>query len=253
MIVYVEAVLLDNFCFDFLLGYLTYLLTRQKARYFPIALSALAGSGFALVFPLVAKYALAAKILALLVCVLLLTLKKSVRLYFINLFVYAVLSFTLSGIFTFLLGGKMKDGFIGVKWGGLIAVISVGTLLLLYMARQTVGLMGEGRRRAKFATAELINGGNSITISALYDSGNLLTDQNGEGVVVTDQKRLQALGTLSDFGEMRVHTASGSKVLKLVKIPEIRIYSARGRNILTNVTAALSDLPEAYALILPCE
>ena len=171
----------------------------------------------------------------------------------ITTFFYAVLSFVLSGIFCFLLGGKMANGFIGLKWGGLVCIVSVGTFLLLYTARQTIGLIGERRRKEKFATAEVFGNGKSIKISALFDSGNLLTDQNGEGVVVTDQRRLQALGDLREAGEMRVHTASGSRVLKLVKIPEIRIYSRGRENILTNVTAALSDLPEQYALILPCE
>ena len=79
MIVYVEAVLLDNFCFDLLLGYLTYLLTGQKPRYFPIAFSALAGSGFALLFPLVSNFGILFKLFVLLICSLLLTLKRSLR------------------------------------------------------------------------------------------------------------------------------------------------------------------------------
>lgn len=253
MIVYVEAVLLDNFCFDFLLGYLTYLLTKRKPRYFPIALSALGGSVFALFFPLVFRYGILPKLFVLLVCSLLLTLKKSLRVYLINTFVYTTLSFLLSGIFCFLLGGKIKNGFIGMKWGGLVSAVSVGTLFLVYSVRQIIGLVEQRKRKDKFATAELINKDKRLRISALFDSGNLLTDKNGQGVVVTDGKRLSALGALLDFGEMRVHTASGSKVLKLVKIPEIRIYSSGGENILTNVTAALSELPEEYALILPCE
>ncbi len=253
MIVYVEAVILDNFCFDFLLGYLTYLFLRRKVRYACVVLSATVGSLIALVYPLAKGYGMLVKIFALFVCSLLLTLKRSVRSYLITTFVYAVLSFVLSGIFCFLLGGKMANGFIGLKWGGLVCIVSVGTFLLLYTVRQTIGLIGERRRKEKFATAEVFGNGKSIKISALFDSGNLLTDQNGEGVVVTDQRRLQALGDLREAGEMRVHTASGSRVLKLVKIPEIRIYSRGRENILTNVTAALSDLPEQYALILPCE
>ncbi len=253
MVVYVEAVLLDNFFFDFLLGYLTYLLTKQKVRHFPIALSALVGSGFALAFPLITKYAFLFKIAALLISSLLLTLKKSLKVYLINTFVYALLSFLLSGILCFLLGDKMHNGFIGIKLGGVVALISIGVLLLLYFVRQMIGLSTERKRKTKFAMAEIVNREKSIKISALFDSGNLLTDQNGEGVVVTDQKRLSELGDLPKFGEMCVHTASGSKVLKLVKIPEIRIYSRGHENILFNVTAALSDLPKEYALILPCE
>ena len=253
MIVYVEAVILDNFCFDFLLGYLTYLITKQKPRYLPITLSAVFGCVAALIYPLARGLGIWIKLPVLFICALLLTMRRSFRGYLINTFVYALLTFLLSGIITFLLGGKMGDGFIGIKWGGVVAVVSLATFLLLYAVRQTIGLIGERKRREKFATAELIGNGKSIKINALFDSGNLLTDENGDGVVVTDGKRLEALGALKDIGELHVHTASGSKVLKLVKIPEIRIYSKQGENILTNVTAALSDLPKEYALILPCD
>ena len=109
------------------------------------------------------------------------------------------------------------------------------------------------RHGKKFAQAEVRNCDKSVKLKALFDSGNLLTDKNGEGVVVTDKKKIRALGELSSFGEMKVCTASGSKMLELVKIPEIKIYSEEGENILTDVTAALSDLPDEYALILPWE
>ena len=253
MVVYVETVIIDNFCFDFLLGYLTYFITKQKPRYMPIVTSAIVGSIFALIFPLLRGLGLLIKIPMLLLCTALLTMKKGVRGYLINTFFYSVLSFLLSGSITFLLGGKMDGGFIDLKWGGVVGALSLGALLLIYSVRQIVGWMHEKKQKQRFVTAELINGGNRVKLSALYDSGNLLTDEKGEGVVVTDKKYLLALGKLSEHGEMRVNTASGSKVLKLVKIPEIRIYSDGGENILFNVTAALSDLPKEYALIVPCE
>ena len=253
MIVYVEAVLLDNFCLDALLGYLTLILTKRRKKTFPIFLSATVGSLCALFFPLVGSYAFPVKIAVLLICSFLLTLKKSLKLYLITIFVYAMLTFLLSGILSFILGGRMQNGFIGIKWGGVVAVLSTGCLVIVYAVRQFVGLIAQRRRSDKYAVAEVINKDKTIKINALYDSGNLLTDRNGEGVVVTDRHSLEALGDLPSFGEMCVHTAGGSKVLSLVKIPEIRIYSGEGENILTNVTAALSDLPEEYALILPCE
>lgn len=251
MIVYVEAVIIDNFCFDFLLGYMTYVFTKQKVRYFPVFLSALVGCMSALIFPMIRSLGLIVKIPILFLCTLLLTMKRSLRTYLKNTFVYATLTFLLSGIISFLLGGA--DGFIGVKWGGVVGAASIGVFLTLYIVRQIIGLFAERKKASKYTTAELFNGKKSIKINALYDSGNLLTDENGEGVVVTDPKYITELGDLSYFGEMCVHTASGSKVLTLVKIPEIRIYSGDRENILFNVTAALSDLPKEYALILPCE
>ena len=252
MVVYVEAVILDNFCFDFLLGYLTYSITKQKVRYLPILLSAIVGSVFALIYPMIRSLGLLVKIPILFFSSLFLTIKKSLRQYFINTFVYGVLSFLLSGVISFLLGGE-GDGFIGVRWGGVVAATCASIFFLLYAVRQIIGLIGQGKMREKIATAELYNGANRVKINALYDSGNLLKDENGEGVVVTDKKYITDLGELTACGEMRVFTASGSKILKLVKIPEIRIYSESGENILINVTAALSDLPKEYALILPCE
>ena len=253
MVVYVEAVLLDNFCLDFLLGYLTLLLTKQKPRYLLIAIGAFLGSIFALVFPLIKSFRFVCKIVVLVVTVFFLSFKKTVRIFFVDMLVYLLLSFLLCGAFSFLLGGSVKDGFIGLQWGGAVGVCSVGIFFLVFSVRQIVGLIAERKRKEKYAVAEMINRDCSVKINALFDSGNLLTDENGEGVVVTDRRFAERLGALPSAGEMTVHTASGSKVLQLVKIPEIRIYSFDHENILTNVTAALSDLPDEYALILPCE
>ena len=253
MIIYVEAVILDNFCLDFLLAYLTLLLAGQKIRYFPIILSATIGCLFALFYPRISFLGLPLKIVVLLVNAFLFTGKKPLRIYLVNTFVYLLLSFCLSGLLSFLLGGDVSGGFIGVRPGGAVALLSISVFFLLYAVRQVRGLIAERQRKSKYAVAELINRDKKIRIGALYDSGNLLTDRNGESVVVTDRAHVQELGDLTAYGEMNVRTASGSKVLQLVKIPEIKIYSQGKENTLINVTAALSDLPDDYALILPCE
>ena len=252
MVIYVEAVILDNFCLDALLAYLTLLLTKRAVHRFPIILSALVGSLFALTVPIIGDNFLM-KIAVLLVCSYLFSFPKSFRIYVVETIVYLLLSFTLCGIISFLLGARMQQGFLAISAGGAVAFTSLSVLLLIYFTRQIIGLINERREREKFAVAEMINQGKSVRMRALYDSGNLLKDQNGDGVVVTDKKGVLRLGELPSFGEMQVHTASGSKVLPLVKIPKIKIYCGEDTNILTNVTAALSDLPEEYQLILPCE
>lgn len=251
MIVYVEWVLLDNFCLDFLLGYLTLLLLRNKVKFFSVILSAVTGSLFALLSPLVTKCILLFRFGVLFLSTALLFSEKSLRGYFVTTLIYAILSFALSGALTFFLGGKLSYSFVGVKKGGVVAIISGGAFFLIYAVRQVIGLMKERKRRSKYAVAEMIFGQRSIKLNALFDSGNLLTDINGKGVVVSDARALHSLGELPSMGEMEVHTAGGSKVLKLVKIPLIKIYSEGNENTLNNVTVALSDLPKEYAVILP--
>ena len=252
MIVYVEAVLFDNFCLDFLLARLTLSVNKRKARSVRVALSALVGSGLALLYPLISEYALLMKIVTLFVCSAIFGGERPIVGYFRNLLVYLILSFVLCGAISFLLDSN-PTGFIGGNFGGAVGLTALGVLLLLYTVRQVRGLVKEARRREKLTVAEMINKGKRVRIDALYDSGNLLTDHNGRGVVVTDRRKAKELGELSSLGEIRVKTVGGDKVLALVKIPEIKIYSDNGENILTNVTAALSDLPDEYALILPCE
>ena len=251
MIVYVEWVLLDNFCLDFLLGYLTLRIVRNKVKFFGVILSAVAGSLFALLSPMVTKHILLFKVAMLFLSTALLSLKKSLRGYLVTTLVYALLSFALSGVLTFFLDGKLSYSFVGVKKGGAVAAICGGSFFLIYSVRQAIGLMKEKKRRSKYAVAELVSGPRSVKLNALFDSGNLLTDANGRGVVVSDEKAIRSLGELISIGEMEVHTAGGSKVLKLVKIPLIKIYSEGKENTLNNVTVALSDLPEEYAVILP--
>lgn len=253
MVVYVEAVIFDNFCLDYLLGYLTIRLSGAKSRRLFLALSAALGSAIALFFPLVPdRYRFVVKIATLFLSTAIFSCPCDFRRYMIHSFLYAILSFALCGILSFLLGADGR-GLIGVSVGGAVGAISLATVFSLYAVRQIRGLIREKKRESKRAVAEVINEGKIVRLNVLFDSGNLLTDEKGEGVAVTDRRSLAALGSLPDLGEMRVRTASGSRVLPLVKLPEIKIYSERGENILTNVTAALSDLPDEYALILPCE
>ena len=251
MIVYVEWVLFDNFFLDCLIGYLTLRLVRNKVDISNVILSAVVGCLFALLSPLIRSWSLLFKVGVLFVNAAILYLKRGFRGYLITTLVYVVLSFALSGILSFLLGGKVSSTYIGVSQGGLVGIISIGACLLLYICRQINGLIQEKRKGSKFAVAELSNGDKTIRLNALFDSGNLLMDENGENVVVSDRNALRSLGELTSFGEMTVHTAGGSKVLKLVKISCIKIYSEGYRNTLNNVTVALSDLPKEYAVILP--
>ena len=252
MVVYVEAVLFDNFFADLLLAYLTLRLTRQKVNAYAMIISALVGSGFALLSPLVTSCVLIFKFGVLFVNSALFYLQKSFRGYLINTFVYAVLSFCFCGIITFILDGKMAYTFIGLNKGGAVGCVSLAALVLVYIVRQVNGLTTGKKRSVKYAVAEFFLGEKSVRLNALYDSGNLLTDENGESVVVSDENAVSSLGELPSVGEMKVTTASGSKVLKLVKIPRIKIYSEGSENTLINVTVALSKLPKEYAVILPC-
>ena len=253
MIIYVEAVIFDNFCLDAFLAFLTLRLSGGRIRFFRIALSAAFGSVAALFFPLIpTAFMSPLKVAVLLVCSALFSIKCSLKRYCVNTFLYAVLSFFLCGLLSFLLGSK-GNGVIGISFGGAVGVMSVAAFLSLYAVRQIRGLIRAKKRDDRSVVAEVRNEGKSVRLNALIDSGNLLTDETGESVVVTDRRRIAPLGDLRRFGEMMVKTASGSRVLSLVKIPEIKIYSREGENILTNVTAALSDLPDEYALILPCE
>ena len=253
MIVYVEAVIFDNFCLDSLLGYLTLTLSGGKIRASSLALSASVGSAIALTIPVVPDaFLLLLKVATLFLCSAIFSIRSSLRRYLVNTFLYAILSFLLCGILSFLLG-TTANGLIGISFGGAVGALSLAVLLLLYSARQIRGLIREKRRKDHCVVAEVVNNDKIVRLKALYDSGNLLTDQSGAGVVVSDRKRLAEIGEFASIGEMRVKTATGSRVLPLVKIPEIKIYSHEGENILTNVTAALSDLPDEYALILPCE
>lgn len=253
MIVYVEAVIFDNFCLDYLLGTLTLTLVRDKPRRLSVAVSAAVGSVIALFSPLVPdRFSLVLKLGTLFLSTAIFSLPCSTRRYAVKTFLYAILSFGISGMLTFLLGADGR-GLIGVSFGGAVGLSSLVALFALYAVRQICGLIRERNREGKRAVAEVINKDRSVRLNVLFDSGNLLTDERGEGVAVTDRKKLESLGELLSVGQMRVKTASGSRVLSLVKIPEIKIYSREGENILTNVTAALSDLPDEYALILPCE
>jgi len=251
MIVYVELVLFDNFCLDALIGSITLRCLKEHNTFYRVVLSALVGCLFALISPLINSYIILFKVAVLFANSAVLYLKKALRGYFITTLVYAAVSFTLSGIMTFLLDGKLSYTFIGIEHGGIVGITSISICLMMYIARQIKGIVQEKRRSDKYAVAEFFSGEMSVRLNALFDTGNLLTDRNGNGIVVIDEKSIRTLGDLQAYGEMNVKTAGGNKMLKLVKIPCIKIYSGGSENTLNNVTVALSDLPKEYAAILP--
>lgn len=251
MEILVEAVLLDNFCMDVFIGYSATLLTKRAPNYPRIFLSALLGSGFALLSPLVTRFEIAFKLAVLFLCTAVLSGKSTLKGYLILTFVYACLTFAFAGILSFFLGGRLSVTFIGISKGFVVAVISASCFFFAYAVRQVSGLIKEGKRKDRFARVELIFGETRFDLPALFDSGNLLTDQSGADVILVDEKAISSGVSPPSVGSMLVRTASGSKVLPLVKIPEIKIYSAEGENKLINVTAALSDLPQEYSVILP--
>ena len=250
MEIIVEAVLIDNFCLDLFLSYAATLAVRRKTEVRRFLLAATIGSGLALLSPLVLRFALLYKIATLFLLTAILFGKWSLREYLIFTFVYAFINFTFAGVLSFFLGGTLKLSFIGLDRGLIVAAVAASCFVFLYSFRQITGLLRERRYVSKLARVEFVCGEKRFELSALFDTGNLLTDEDGNDVILIDEKSIDA-ANLPTMGSIPIQTASGSKVLPLVKIPEIKIYSEDGENKLTNVTAALSDLPKEYSVILP--
>ncbi len=251
MEIVVEAVLLDNFCLDVFLSYAAILLTKKKVKLFRIVLSALLGSGFALLSPIIVKFSIAYKLCVLFVCSAVLYGKGSFRGYAVFTFVYALVNFCFAGLLSFFLGGTLKTTFIGIGKGGVIAIVSASCFCFLYAVRQISGLIKERKRKDLSARVKLVFDQKTIELSALFDSGNLLTDEKGESVILVDGTSLGEVKDLKTIGSILVRTASGSKTLSLIEIPAIEIYSEGTENTFINVKAALSDLPKEYSVILP--
>lgn len=254
MVVYVEILLLDNFFVDLLIGYCAVWITGHNSKKAKQFLSAAAGSLLTLPLPYIPGYfSILYKVFVLLICTFILYFKKNVRGYLKITLIYSVISFLLAGIIVWLFNMESSDltnTFVYDR-GGLAGFTALGMLLLLYFIRQIIGFNAERHVQSKLIKASIINKDISLDVTALIDTGNLLLDSNGRSVVVANAEVIAKIGELEQMGDMVVNSATGSKILHLVKLPQMKIYYSDSVNTLENITVALSDMAyDKYQLII---
>ncbi len=271
MIVYIDLLILDNFCADAALLYCAVKTVKGEAKRWRICLVALFGAAlgtgyavFCLYFTVPPAVDFVVKYGVLAVLPLPAAKFKRKRTYALCSLAFAGYMFAFAGILTALFArGDLQGG-----EGALVYTVhglpsGVLVLACVAFAFGAGRLAKRIRERKKLAglifECRLILRGKKVAARAFADTGNRLTDGRGKPVVVAE--RAAALALLADglFAEstpcekIEVHTVGGKSFMTAFKIEALEIYCGRRANIIKDVTVAISPHPFSgeYSLILP--
>ena len=271
MVVYLDTLILDNFCADAALLYCAVKTVKGEAKLWRIFLTALFGTAIAvgyMVFKLYYTVPAAVDILVKYGVAAVLPLPaakfKKKRTYALCSLAFVGYMFALAGMLTALFAkvspnegeGELTYTLFRLPSGVLVAGC---VLVVVFGIRFAKMLTRHGKTAAYVCTCRLTLGGSSVTAKAFVDTGNRLRDRHGSPVAVAE--RSLALSLLADglftgktpCEKLAVETVNGKSELTVFKIDELEIYFKDKSHIVKDVAVAISPRPLAgeYSLILP--
>lgn len=271
MVVYLDTLILDNFCADAALLYCAVKTVKGEAKLWRIFLTALFGTAIAvgyMVFNLYYTVPAAVDILVKYGVAAVLPLPaakfKKKRTYALCSLAFVGYMFALAGMLTALFAqispnegeGELTYTLFRLPSGVLVAGC---VLVVVFGIRFAKMLTRHGKTAAYICTCRLTLGGSSVTAKAFVDTGNRLRDRHGNPVAVAE--RSLALSILADglftgktpCEKLAVETVNGKSELTVFKIDELEIYFKDKSHIVKDVAVAISPRPLAgeYSLILP--
>lgn len=271
MKVYLDLLILDNFCADAALLYCAVRTVKGEAKLWRIALSALLGTALGVGYtiltlyytlPVPVDYLIKYGVAVVLPWTAMRARRR--RTYAFCSLAFVMYMFAFAGLLTALFSDAELAGGEGSTLVYTVAGLPSGVLVLAAVmlgflaARCGRALARRAKAAAQLCTCKLVLGGQQVTVRALVDTGNKLCDRRGRGVPVADPAAVFALlgGSLharTPCEELAVTTVNGSSKLKTFRVDKLEIYCADKAHILKDVTVALGARPLAgeYGLILP--
>ena len=271
MVVYLDTLILDNFCADAALLYCAVKTVKGEAKLWRIFFTALFGTAIAVGYTVFKLYYTVPAAVDLLVkygvaAVLPLPAAKfkKKRTYALCSLAFVGYMFALAGMLTALFAkvspnegeGELTYTLFRLPSGVLVAGC---VLVVVFGIRFAKMLTRHGKTAAYICTCRLTLGGSSVTAKAFVDTGNRLRDGHGSPVAVAE--RSLALSLLADglftgktpCEKLAVETVNGKSELTVFKIDELEIYFKDKSHIVKDVAVAISPRPLAgeYSLILP--
>lgn len=247
MTVYVEVVLLNNLAIDALLVAAVLTLRRRKIRKPRFALTVAAGAAAAVAYAVIAEpWRIAVRALLAPLMTLAFDRYSGFRDYIISLALFAALTFALGGAVSGIgyLTGMELEGYL------ILGITAFAAFMLVVAVRAATACRGRAARRIRDAV--LRTEGREISVKALCDSGNTLTDcLSGLPVMIVSEKLAREIVGDGDRGKLiegfvELSTVNGESSLPIVAVEEVRVGGRRSR-----AYAALSDRNfDGYEIIL---
>ncbi len=261
MVVYIEFAFAENFFIDFTLLFLAVKTVKGKVKLLSLTFSALVGTAFALVFPLLElpnAVAVALKLLAgVLLCLLAVRRGKLKQTLIMTGFFY---------LYTFCLGGLLIAVYNMAGWeyteNGLFVLSSAPAALVIsgavFFAILLLSSLGRIFRRIKFIRksikCSLTLRGKRVEERALLDSGNCLTvDGNPVSIVSLSlaARLVDGFHQVTKARKVEVSTVNGVGTISVFQIDEMQIYSdGQVHTIIGAYLGIGKDLSDDCAVIL---
>lgn len=263
MVVYLDLLILDNFCADAALLYLAVRTVKGRVRYLRIALVALAGTVIGVGYTVLGLYVsipawadFLVKIAVTPVLPLFAARFKQKRQYVLCSLAFSAFMFAFAGVLTALFPPAREGE--GYVWNDLPSgVLVLACVAFVYGGAYAVEKLS--KRRAELSrtyTVRLVLGEKSAECTAFSDTGNRLTDARGQGIAVAEGAVVLSILDLSrrvPYTQVSVRTVNGESIMKAFRIDRLEIYCGGRVNIIKDVTVAVSPRPLAgeYGVILP--
>ena len=252
MQVYVELALLENFCMDFTLLFCAKLVSKNRAGILRLVLASVFGACFAVVLPLFKMGAVLSVIIKILSGLIISLIAGK----FQNFKAYTKLTAAFL-VFTFILGGALIAVFslAGISYipdtGYILSSIPIGiplfgALMLIIAARAIAKKLKRVDKAEVLCT--VYSGGNKVSISGFFDSGNNVY-YHGQPVCVIplreaqkiiDEKRIEST--------IKIHTVAESKNLKVFTADKLEIRKGEGVKVFKGVKIAVSPFADKAIL-----
>ena len=225
MTVYVEIVIFNNLCIDCLLGVTTSICKRRKIKKLRQLLSAIIGSMFAVVYPLMPTVAqILVRLLLAFLLVAIIDKYNSVKDYLVSVGVYVALTYVLGGFvygISNLVGVDIRSYFVlGIL---MLSILILETIIWFVMKQKPQEKRHIYDIKIKFKNQYYV-------FKGFYDSGNTLTDPLTNMPVVILSKsvvdKLSENGAVTYDGYIEVETINGESTVPIIEIDEIHCGKA---------------------------
>lgn len=236
MVIYVEYVIIDNFLLDLFIAVLVSKLMHLKA--WRALVSAIMGTGLALIYPLITKEFLAVyKILTLLMCSLPF-FNRSISGFFKALFIYVIVAFIFNGLISFGLNSVNEYGY--YNDGGIVGLISGGALVGYLLALKFTSILARRLSKEHYVKLTVYIGNKSLDAVGFMDSGNIATATNGKGIIFLDKMISRKIKS-ETVDYVYINTVGSGKIFDVIKIDKLLIYSEGKEHIYINVNAVKTN------------
>ena len=219
--VYVEIVIFNNLCIDFLLGLTTCLCRRRKVKKLQQILSAMLGSIVAVCYPLMLTvWQIITKLLLAFVLVGILDKYVSFKDYMTSLVIYVLITYALGGIvygISNLLG-------VDIKGYAVLGVLTMSIAILELVVWFVV--FKKADQSKEYFDVSVKYKGKTYWLKGFYDTGNTLTDTlTGKPIVLLSKSVVDSFKSQQQMvydGFVEIKTVNGESSVPIIELDEIK-------------------------------